>query len=95
MTTTAKPIIYGLADPKSKKLKYIGTTTQTLTRQLSQHLRDDSSHALHAWLRHLHQWGMFPEIFEIERVAPGDDWHKLEQCWRTYFKGIGADLLNR
>ena len=95
MNTTAKPIIYGLADPKSKKLKYVGTTTQTLTVQLSKHLRDDSSHPLVPWLRNLHQWGMAPEIFEIERVAPGDDWHKLEQLWTTYFRGIGADLLNR
>lgn len=92
---TAKPIIYGLADPKSKQLKYIGTTTQTLTAQLSKHIRDDSGHPLVAWLRNLHQWGLAPEIFEIERVAPGDNWREMEHFWTTYFRGIGADLLNR
>ncbi len=92
---TAKPIIYGLACPKSKQLKYVGTTIQTLTVQLSRHLRDDSGHPLVAWLRNLHKWGLAPEIFEIESVAPGDNWHEVEQLWTAYFRGIGADLLNR
>lgn len=92
---TAKPIIRGSACPKSKQLKYVGTITQTLTVQLSKHLRDGSGHPLVAWVGNLHKWGLAPAIFEIESVAPGDNWHELEQFWTTYFRGIGADLLNR
>ncbi len=70
---TAKPIIRGSACPKSKQLKYVATITQTLTVQLSMHLRDGSGHPLVAWVGNLHKWGLAPEIFEIESVAPGDD----------------------
>ena len=95
--STAKParaIVYGLADPKSNELKYVGTTRQTLTVQLDKHLGDDCSHPLLSWLSNLKKSGLAPEIFEIESVDPGDDWYEAEQFWTTYFRGIGADLLN-
>lgn len=87
-------IVYGLADPKNNQLRYVGTTTQTLPIRLNEHLRDERRHHLVSWFNTLRSRHLVPDIFEIERLSPRDDWHEAEQFWTTYFRGIGADLLN-
>lgn len=88
--------VYGMAHPTSKKL-YIGRTIQPLTMRLNQHIdfarRKKSMCARAHWIRSLLNAGLKPEIFEIEQV-PLEESVEAEGNWISYFRYIGAELLN-
>jgi len=84
--------IYGLADPMTGHLRYIGKTVN-LGRRLHDHLRaTDRSHRTD-WVHSLLTRGLQPEIFAIEEVSEAN-WQEAEQFWIGYFRSIGADLTN-
>jgi hypothetical protein len=90
--------IYGLVDPRTKELRYIGKTVLSPDRRLSTHLwraeaQPEKRHSM-AWLLGLKRAGIRPEVFVIEEIAPGIDWVEAEQFWIAYFRMIGADLCN-
>lgn len=90
--------IYGLVDPRTQQLRYIGKTVLTPARRLVTHrwqarVTKRKRHVL-AWLASLEAEGVVPEIVEIEQVAPLGDWEEAEQFWIAYFRFIGADLCN-
>lgn len=88
-------IIYGLTDPRTDHLRYIGKTKGTLHVRKLGHLNDVKRGSFyiprHRWISDLLSNGLEPEIFEIETV---EDWREAEQFWIGYFKSIGCDLLN-
>jgi hypothetical protein len=88
-------VIYGLCDPQTGELKYIGKTCASLARRLSAHLNDVKRGRVyiprHRWIASLHP--DTPEIFEIERV-PSSQWQEAEQFWIAYFRSIGCILFN-
>lgn len=93
---SAPTSIYGLADPTTGQLRYVGKTTKP-RRRLDEHIADarrgvnrPSSH----WIRSLLKKGQRPEIFEIEECGAGTDWEEAEQFWIAYFRSIGCRLLN-
>jgi len=89
MTTS----IYGLDDPETQQLRYIGKTARGLEVRLRQHLRDcRPSHRVN-WIQSLRARGLMPGIFEIESVSD-EQADGAERFWIAYFKYIGADLTN-
>lgn len=97
MKTSAPGIlIYGLVDPTSDELRYIGQTSRP-TQRLGQHLRTARQRSnLHvaAWIRGLLDREARPEIVPIEKCdrADADD---SEQFWIEYFRSLGCRLTNR
>lgn len=92
MTRNCK--IYGLADPNSKQLRYIGKTVLKIETRLLQHLfnsRRSTKHRLHRWIRSLEKQNLEPEIFLIEEHVV---WTEAEPFWIAYFKSLGCRLLN-
>src|SRR6185369_1307504 len=91
-------IIYGLVDPRSDQLRYVGKTVREARRRLGQHVWQarNEGHKRHvlAWLDGLETAGLRPEIVELERVSPGGDWEEAEQFWIAYFRFLGANLCN-
>jgi hypothetical protein len=90
-------LIYGLVDPRTSELRYVGKTTRSLPKRLSGHIvRTNLTPKRHSsrWIAGVVKDGLAPEIFEIERVRAGDDWQAAEQFWIAYFRAIGADLTN-
>lgn len=88
--------IYGLADPISQHVRYIGRTIQSLEKRLREHIgvsRRKSQCAKSLWIRSLLIRGLTPEIFEIETV-PLERSQEAEGIWMQYFRYVGADLLN-
>lgn len=88
--------IYGLIDPRTNQLRYVGKTIQPLTNRLRLHLNDAQKirrRHVCAWIRSLQRDGVEPEIFEIDRA--GEDWAEQEQFWIAYFRYIGCNLTNQ
>lgn len=87
--------IYGLFDPSAQQLRYVGKTKHRLDVRLRGHFslaRSGHKSYLCKWLRSMFAKGVVPEICEIESV--GEDWEEAESFWISYFKFIGADLVN-
>lgn len=92
--------IYGLFDPETKLLRYIGRTRnpeQRLYQHLYQHRnwKGDETHKIH-WLSFLLERGLEPEM-EILDECPEDDIEelkRLEEFYINYFKFLGAPLTN-
>lgn len=88
--------IYGLVDPRTDQLRYVGKTILPLSQRLKGHLYQATKvrrrHTC-VWIRSLVRAGLQPEIFEIETV--GENWAEAEQFWIAYFRMIGADLTNQ
>src|SRR3972149_6624196 len=86
-------IIYGLDDPSTQELRYIGKTRQSLRRRLQGHLRAKEICHRTSWINYLKTRDLKPGIFEIESVSE-DDADNAEKFWISYFKFIGANLTN-
>lgn len=88
-------IIYGLCDPSTGQLRYVGKTGTALKRRLQKHV----SNAPHekrcrraAWVLSLVKRGLMPEAFVIEEVQGDGDTE--EQHHIAQFRSIGCDLTN-
>lgn len=90
-------IIYGLIDPRDQQLRYVGKTITTLAARLRQHVSDAIrgrvSIKRFTWIRELALDSRAPEIVELESVD-GDSWREAEQFWISYYRFIGARLVN-
>ena len=89
-----RSIIYGLVDPRSGSLRYIGSTSRGLIRPQEhwkrRQERERNDHC-HAWIRSLLRENLIPDVFIIEET---DHLEEAEQFWIACFKMIGADLTN-
>jgi hypothetical protein len=90
--------IYGLIDPKTKELRYVGKTVDGVEKRIAVHVSRAKTqpHKIHsmAWLESLRLAGLRPDGFVIEEIAAGEDWVNAEQFWIAYFRSIGANLCN-
>lgn len=84
--------IYGLCDPRTQELRYVGVTND-LERRISQHLRDRSISRKANWIRSLLKENYKPEMFVIEEVEESN-WQEREQHWIGFYRGAGSDLTN-
>lgn len=92
-------MIYGLVDPMTNELRYIGKSSRGLKRPLehAKHARKSSnprSH-LYRWIKKLQAFGHDPEIISIEDGHPDeDDLNEAERFFISYFRSIGSRLTN-
>ena len=82
-------MIYGLIDPRTKCLRYIGKTHKRREKRLEDHLKlaeDGNSRAVYQWIRKLKKERIEPEIFILEKIPPDRDWRLAEkkniEFWR-------------
>jgi hypothetical protein len=87
-------IIYGLCDPRTQELRYVGKTSRSLKKRLRGHLDRSKKPRTHrdCWIRSLLKQGIAPGIFEIDTVD--GDGCESESHHIAYFKSIGCDLTN-
>lgn len=97
MTATSAPktFIYGLCDPLTQQLRYIGKSNDPSVRNYehtSARFLKSKTHKNH-WIKSLQSKALRPELFIIEEVLR-DGWQEDERFWIAYFKSIGANLTN-
>lgn len=86
--------IYGLYDPTTKDLRYVGKAN-CITARLKSHLRDCRRRKtpVYAWVRKLQENGLAPEIKALERVNK-QNWADAERRWISSEREKGTKLLN-
>jgi hypothetical protein len=87
-------IIYGLIDPRTNEIRYVGKTSQRLKYRISSHMRDTCNcHRTH-WLKELASIGSTPIGTVLEEVHPGDSWQERERWWISELRASGKRLTN-
>ncbi len=87
--------IYGLVDPESNEIRYIGKSIRPIER-LQNHMNDKSKcHRAH-WLQSLKSKGLKPELVIFESISGSDDWswQESEKYWIKRGKALGWPLTN-
>lgn len=84
--------IYGLQDPRTTELKYVGVTSN-LGKRLREHRHTNRITRVTSWIKSLKKQHLDPQMFVIETV-PDEEWAEVERFWIGYFRMIGAKLLN-
>jgi group I intron endonuclease len=86
--------IYGLICPKSKQIRYIGVTRNSLDKRLKEHLRENKSKThKQKWIKSLVKSGLKPDIILI-CLADESNWIELERFYIKLFKSNGLKLTN-
>lgn len=88
--------IYGLIDPISNQLRYVGYTAKTLEWRLETHWRERKRNLTHKnnWIKSLwDEYKVKPNIICLEEVSE-TEWDEAENFWISYFNFIGSDLTN-
>lgn len=88
--------IYGLSDPLTGDVRYVGKTWYRPERRLTYHLTHSKKSRLASgnWIRSLVNKGLRPVLFEIEKVELDADWQSREKHWIAHYRNAGARLLN-
>jgi len=86
-------MVYGLYDPRTGLLRYIGFTTRELNGRLREHIvasyfSDDTR--CHQWIRELIGCGLKPAI----RLLQANATKQNETNWIAWFHGSGFQLTN-
>lgn len=94
----SKGVIYGLCDPDTLELRYVGKTTRDSQVRLKGHLDDARRHPstrLHYWLRSLTRRGAKPSLLVLERTSSEKPiLDEAERRWIREMRAAGARLCN-
>ena len=89
--------VYGLVDPDTNKVMYIGVSNN-FPRRLVQHLTPrnlkDNTDPKVRWILSLTDKGLKPELITIEENIPFKDRFIREDHWIDYYKQINPELTN-
>jgi hypothetical protein len=90
-------LIYGLVDPFSGQLRYIGRSSSGLKRPQNHahpsRLNKDNSHS-GAWIRKLKAVNSIYSVVVIQHFTDGAILDKAEIFWIKYFRSMGCPLTN-
>lgn len=90
----SKTFIYGLIDPRSESIRYVGKSANPAHR-LSVHLdyKNSRTSMKSKWIHDLAMLGMQPSLVILEDVESGES-DSAEKKWITYYLEQGSDLVN-
>lgn len=91
--------IYGLVDPRTDEIRYVGKTIQPLQMRLQQHVwnarTEHTTHKTARWIKELCDLRMKPRITLLEEV-PAARWRQAERHWAEYcesLRGLTNDMF--
>ncbi len=99
-STPSPSAIYGLIDPRSGHLRYIGQTYKLLPLRLLQHISNAKANRkahVYSWIRQLLLLKLEPEIEALEEFPTGIPFEELDEAeifQIAYWKFLGAELTN-
>jgi predicted DNA-binding protein YlxM (UPF0122 family) len=84
--------IYGLADPRTGHVRYVGITINLITARLSAHRKASkrTRTPCACWMRKLSTLSLQPQVFLLETTCDAS----RETYWIRFFRAAGATLLN-
>ncbi len=94
--TTKPVIIYGLSDPRTGLIRYVGKSSVSAKKRYRDHQRcaeKKTPRHVYNWWRSLTAIGYNPVLTELEMLPIGSDWVDAEQRWITKFRVLG-NLVN-
>jgi hypothetical protein len=86
--------IYGLYDPETDAIRYVGKTNQKLPKRLVAHCQEKRKCHRTNWIQQLVRRGLRPIIEPIETIFGEWPWQESEKWWIAEFKRLGANLTN-
>lgn len=89
---TGFTFIYGLIDPLTKELRYVGKGDSP-ERRLVEHINDKSHTHKTCWIKKLAALNHQPELILLEEI-PKTHWVEAEQFWIMYARSLGCNLVN-
>lgn len=88
-------VVYGLLDPDTLEIRYVGQTVNLERRHKEHGARSNlkANNHKNKWILSLLSRGLFPACIALERI-PECDSDSAEQRWIKELKGMGARLTN-
>ncbi len=86
--------IYGLTDPVTGDVRYVGQTTQSLQDRLCQHATSKQRTHTVSWISSLAARGLRPNICELDTAEDREKLDAAECRWIDQAKAIGWRLTN-
>lgn len=89
--------VYGLYDPRTDELRYVGQTTVSLERRLSGHIGSQNlalSRHSSRWIKGLQKLGLRPVIRELAVAFTSEELGRLEQEHIRRARECGSKLTN-
>ena len=88
-------VIYGLIDPETDELRYVGQTTNFNCRKYEylRKFRKDGRH-VSTWVNSLHKKQLLPIIEILDKTLDLEKLNNLEEFYVDYYKAIGCRLVN-
>lgn len=85
----SKVKIYGLLDPDTREVRYIGKTSRDLKHRYREHINDDLKYNSHKvnWIKKLKSLNKLPLIELIEECTELN-WSEREKYWITQFNNL-------
>ena len=90
-------VVYGLFDPSTGELRYIGKSTTGPKRRLQEHLSPSKlcTHThKNCWLRSLLEKGLRPDLVVLEVCGNAETAEILEKQAIAHYRGLGFRLTN-
>ena len=87
--------IYGLFDPRTNHIRYVGKTIDPVGRYHNHLKPSELKHPCHRcnWLKQLLRKRLKP-ILAVLEITTIDCWKEAEKSWIAFYKSISADLVN-
>lgn len=85
--------IYGLHDPRTGELRYIGKSDKPRGR-LTQHMQEARNTHRCNWVQGLKTLGLKPILAVIDATPPGSDWAWMERVYIAAGRSDGLPLTN-
>lgn len=89
-------VIYGLFDPETNELRYIGKTHGSLNKRFKDHLKEALVKSTYKcrWINSLLKQNKVPLIQELEKAKCPESSIELEEFYIDYFRSLGCKLTN-
>ena len=87
-------ILYGLYDPRTSELRYIGITTRNINRRLREHVSNPTNPRMAKWINDLTSLGITPTITVIREYHTYDDLLQGEIIEIKQCRDLDIDLYN-
>lgn len=87
-----KTFIYGLADPRSNAIRYVGKADNP-SKRYRQHLSCRSNPSKRQWIKELKAEALTPVLVVLAEI-PMEEWAEQERYWIKKVQDEGFSLLN-